>query len=344
MNRDHALYFPYINVPSSAWFTQALLYWDSVRTIVPTDFRNSQFELNEYTRAVLEEGLVESLFPPQYLYRIPAFRDEFIGLLERHLQNPAFRRRIARRTDVASVHVQKLNELVTELQHRKLATAPVDGWVKMPGWLANLFMTYLAASLGQVANCDTTPITNQPECWAHLAGSAITMADGGDARLQLPRDQILAIALPVPATLPDPKTLAAFKRKHRPLLRRLRLEVEAAAAAVSTAKSPVAQKAILQRARVEIDEQIAEVMDAMRSKWKVVLWKTLAALPAGFGAGKAFTGAPVSATEAGFAALSALMAVQQAMASAEAHDRVIRGAPYAYAAAYRVHLGLGRRG
>lgn len=30
------LYFPYISVPESAWFTRVLLYWDEVGSIVPS--------------------------------------------------------------------------------------------------------------------------------------------------------------------------------------------------------------------------------------------------------------------------------------------------------------------
>ena len=33
-----ALYFPYIKVPKSAWFTRILLYWDKVGAIIPSDY------------------------------------------------------------------------------------------------------------------------------------------------------------------------------------------------------------------------------------------------------------------------------------------------------------------
>lgn len=32
------LYFPYINVPDTAWFSRMLLYWDEVGAIIPYDF------------------------------------------------------------------------------------------------------------------------------------------------------------------------------------------------------------------------------------------------------------------------------------------------------------------
>jgi len=35
----NALYFPYIKVPKSAWFTRILLYWDKVGAIIPSDMQ-----------------------------------------------------------------------------------------------------------------------------------------------------------------------------------------------------------------------------------------------------------------------------------------------------------------
>ncbi len=35
---NNVLYFPYISVPSSVWFTRMLLYWDKVGSIVPRDY------------------------------------------------------------------------------------------------------------------------------------------------------------------------------------------------------------------------------------------------------------------------------------------------------------------
>lgn len=35
---SNALYYPYIQVPESPWFTRVLLYWDRVGAIVPNDY------------------------------------------------------------------------------------------------------------------------------------------------------------------------------------------------------------------------------------------------------------------------------------------------------------------
>ncbi|GAA4707227.1 hypothetical protein GCM10025781_27320 [Kocuria gwangalliensis] len=32
---ETALYFPHIRVPKAAWFTQVLLYWEDVASIIP---------------------------------------------------------------------------------------------------------------------------------------------------------------------------------------------------------------------------------------------------------------------------------------------------------------------
>lgn len=36
-----ALYYPYIKVPESDWFTRVLLYWDVVGAIVPYEYVSS---------------------------------------------------------------------------------------------------------------------------------------------------------------------------------------------------------------------------------------------------------------------------------------------------------------
>lgn len=54
-----ALYFPYIQVPHSTWFTQVLLYWDRASTIVPSSRFQDQTVTNPYMRELRDAGLLE---------------------------------------------------------------------------------------------------------------------------------------------------------------------------------------------------------------------------------------------------------------------------------------------
>src|SRR5687767_12820338 len=80
--RNNVLYFPYISVPSSTWFTRTLLYWDTVGSIVPYDYIVNPDMHDEYTRSLVQANLVTQVIPGEHLYRIPQFTESFIGYLE----------------------------------------------------------------------------------------------------------------------------------------------------------------------------------------------------------------------------------------------------------------------
>lgn len=65
---DTALYFPYIRVPQSVWFTQVLLYWDDAASIIPTRIQDDQQELGAYTSELMREGLLRSVMPERSPY------------------------------------------------------------------------------------------------------------------------------------------------------------------------------------------------------------------------------------------------------------------------------------
>src|SRR5579863_2772455 len=95
MSRNRALYFPYINVPTIPWFTQALLYWDKVLTIVPETF-DEHFSVSAYTKEVIGQGLVESLHPAALIYALPNFERSFLQLLDSRGQQFSARRGAAK--------------------------------------------------------------------------------------------------------------------------------------------------------------------------------------------------------------------------------------------------------
>src|SRR5262249_48314870 len=87
---DRVLYFPYINVPRSEWFTRVLLYWDSIGCILPEEsqpYERGRVRQHhhpdrswEFTQELLSEGLLEPIYPDQAFGR--DFMDGFMRLLE----------------------------------------------------------------------------------------------------------------------------------------------------------------------------------------------------------------------------------------------------------------------
>jgi hypothetical protein len=60
---DGVIYYPYIRLPESAWFSRAVLYWDSVATIVPDQWIADPDKLEPYTRELVQLGVVTQLLP-----------------------------------------------------------------------------------------------------------------------------------------------------------------------------------------------------------------------------------------------------------------------------------------
>ena len=80
---DTALYFPYVRVPQTPWFTQVLLYWDRAASIVPYSLRDQEGALDPYMHELAGEGLLEYVEPDSELWqRSEAFDRGFLELLD----------------------------------------------------------------------------------------------------------------------------------------------------------------------------------------------------------------------------------------------------------------------
>ena len=83
---DTALYFPYVRVPQTPWFTQVLLYWDRAATIIPHSLLNQRDYLNPYMRELVKERLLEPVRPDLELHkRHQAFDSAFLRLIGRQV-------------------------------------------------------------------------------------------------------------------------------------------------------------------------------------------------------------------------------------------------------------------
>lgn len=71
--RNNALYFPYIDVPNDAWTVKALLYWDKLSSIVPMGHMETPDDMSDFMRELMTEGLVEPVFPGQFIHQIERF-------------------------------------------------------------------------------------------------------------------------------------------------------------------------------------------------------------------------------------------------------------------------------
>jgi len=144
---DRVLYFPYIQVPDSAWFTRVLLYWDQVESIIPYEFINAPEQLGEHTRSLIEAELVVQIFPGAYVWNIPHFDTAFLQYV-RSLEDLHRRRTDFSCGKTCRIHAEKMRPISDQLVQLGLANEkPEYPWFLVESRTASDFMCYLAAVL-----------------------------------------------------------------------------------------------------------------------------------------------------------------------------------------------------
>jgi hypothetical protein len=160
--RNRVLYFPFIRVPNSAWFTQILLYWDDIATIVPYDYVCNPDLHDEYTRNLIRANLVTQVIPGIYLDNIELSNASFVEYLESLGPGLRARQRMFRnRNSPTKIHIEKMGNLGHELVDRGLATFVNPPWYDVERQTADDFMSYLSVVLGRASGLQFTPITDQ---------------------------------------------------------------------------------------------------------------------------------------------------------------------------------------
>jgi hypothetical protein len=132
-----------------------------------------------------------------------------------------------------------------------------DGqWMPVEGWVASLYMAYLALCLGQLTNLE--PITDERAGIAAATGVDFSTADRGIDRM---RSVMLANVLPAPSSSVPPDELARFKAKNWDELRAFRIRVERSLVNCAKEPDPVLRERSL---RLEAEALEDDVLDLER--------------------------------------------------------------------------------
>lgn len=152
-----ALYYPYIDITNERWLRSAVLFWDSIRTIVPVSHRYPYS--NDFARALYDEGVLNPV-------RVSSDMEEVEQLTERVLEfltDPASAgvmfdtdkyptRRIHPEKmshelrELSRIHPQKLPYMIRSELERGLDDG---GWLHVAPGFANFYMTLLASQLAE---------------------------------------------------------------------------------------------------------------------------------------------------------------------------------------------------
>lgn len=254
---SNVLYYPFIRVPESDWFTRILLYWDSVASIVPYEYTQQPERLGAYMQSLLTEGLVRQVIPRDYLHRVRSFADAFIEFAESYRKSLRVTESRRRNLPTYRVHIEKLDNIAERLCQMGLARRAEYPWYDIEARLAAQFMAYLAGVLSKVPEFNSQPITDQK--------SQVGLYESPDTT----RTIVVERLLPAPSGGIRVADLALFKSKHTALLRRFRNRIESFILQVGAVPSLRQRKQIVDAFIREAKDEIDVIVDAMQTQgWK----------------------------------------------------------------------------
>lgn len=324
--RNNVLYFPYISVPSSTWFTRTLLYWDTIGSIVPSDYIGNPELHDEYTRSLVHANLVTQVIPGEHLYRIPQFTESFIGYLE-SLGPILTQRRVGiKKRPPTHIHIEKMGDLGGELVKIGLAVCRDYPWYDVEIDTADDFMSYLSTVLGRLPDLQFSPVTDQISCLNRLTANG-SRNDFRHREIDTMRLQILEDALPGPAAPLEANEIELFKNRHGDQLSRFRREIELELTTLADMSDFDLQQRRLELFKEKVREETADIRAKMENQgWQNLVFGKLCALLA------AIPGMPPIP--------KLINAVYKAFADTDSFDK---RSPFAYAAYAQKELLDNRR-
>jgi len=279
--RNKVLYFPFISVPASSWFTRILLYWDEVATIVPRECSDDPDTLGPHTTSLIKEGLLTQISPGSYIADIPDFDTAFISYLNR--LGPILEQRrksFLNRGKSFSIHIEKMERMSDYLIKSGLARQSGYSWFDVESITALDFMNYLAAVLGRHPQLQFAPVTDTPSyLYDFLAASDSGVAV--EKKLAPLRYDVLEDLLPAPSSPLPASEIRGFKRKHGPLLAGFRNAVERELVAIADIKDPVLREHRLALFKEQSAEEIRHITVSMNEwGWADLVFGKLCAIAA----------------------------------------------------------------
>jgi hypothetical protein len=273
---ETALYFPYIRVPKTSWFTQVLLYWDNAATMVPRsllmrpDSPDRYYKVGKYMTQLEKVGLLEYISEFELLKYGDSFLRNSLDLVNEREHQLRLDQRPLQYTHL---HPGKASDrLFRRMEEAGLAKRSTDdewmGWWSVEETLADQYMAYLASTISSIHK-DTYPVTDKAVAIASLSSSP----DDVMTRLQELRYAVITSALPAPAWAVAPKELRKFKDKHQDQLRRLRHHVDGRLADLAAIDDAALREVKANSVLEEIRDDVAVLSEKMtRRNWgRIVL-------------------------------------------------------------------------
>ena len=195
-----ALYYPFIEIPSEVWIKTAVLYWDTLSTIVPRSIRPYKSGIS---KDLSDAGVLKALIVDPDMPELDEIADDVIryihteegqralliprGASGDRIHDDKFSRRLLREIDRgAYIHVEKFaSELLYDMRH-VFRKSQRDAWVRVPSTFASYYMTVLAFRLARTRG--RALLTDQPaiEALATKASMGTVLPISPRLRMKIP--------------------------------------------------------------------------------------------------------------------------------------------------------------
>jgi hypothetical protein len=273
---NKAIYYPYIDLPKGPWLTRMLLYWDQIGTIAPFDPRNER-SFDKYSSDLIESELLLKISPDAYTCKIPRFKEAFLDLIDK---DPYLKKNVSLGSyNTTRIHIGKMGDgLDGELADRGLASEAKYPWYRVESHTANLFMAYLASTLGILDDLKMEPLTDSKRWFSIYSENDLPKQD---VNLNGYREGIFKSIFPVPSGLIPIKELLEFKRKYGEQLIKFRMEVEFAVTDIVSAQTPQLAKRKESYYIQKFESQVIEIKAHMEERFwpPLVMTSLLAYVP-----------------------------------------------------------------
>jgi hypothetical protein len=280
---DGVIYYPYISVPESAWFTRAVLYWDTVGTIVPDQWTYTPERLGEYTRELVQRGIVTQLLPSYA--DLTGFAQRFAGYVDAlHPDEISHRRADFSAGLTEQIHRDKGPEDVfLHLQDIGLCTRHHDWW-RVERNTSSDYMAGLALALSvpgsNIVQLDPSsrnssampeknhmvPITDQAHSLLPLLMGTVevphlALRERAEGQNMIGRVQAMVLEelFPGPVIAVSPEELERFRDQHSGLLSEFRRNVEQRTDEIFNLTTAWQRRRALDRLESEFKDAIREV-------------------------------------------------------------------------------------
>jgi hypothetical protein len=256
------IYFPYIRVPQSQWFTQVLLYWDQVVSIVPESLEGS-FELGPNMNQLMDLQLVKPLRPREYINNRYHFDEAFLEYINSPANPIRDNQRELRQMHYVDVHIEKLPpSVIEELSRKGLVRRIRDQWIELEAYTANQYMAYLASFLGRLPEINSTPITDNRSTFQSIDPIYLR----AQANINAMRGVVLNDIFPSPEGLIAPESIVDFKSDHRNELERFRNRIETFLVHAASEPNDAIRSMQVDQFRRELSDEISVLKESMEQR------------------------------------------------------------------------------